>query len=263
MATQLQPPQINGGSTKKKRKKKKKKKKKTPPFTPPPARSSPSSQPQEKEGGPKKKKKNTSLHPPGQQLHFLQCLPGRTICPTRFRRSIKMRNCPTVRAGSAGELKRGTSSDGQTHCCNYIRDEEGGPRCHPPCVLFCSACCSRKKMGAAMAPLVLFWQNLLKEEDAAPCYFWQHFGGVAMPPLVFFYAVFTAAGRRWGPPCVLLCSVCCSRKKMGPALCFFCSACWRGRRWRPRWPPLRFLFWQNLLKEEDAPPSYFWQHLFQ
>jgi len=51
-------------------------------------------------------------------------LPGRTICLARFRRSIKMRNCTTVRAGSVASTKTWNRrwADGQTHCCNYIRD---------------------------------------------------------------------------------------------------------------------------------------------
>jgi hypothetical protein len=32
-------------------------------------------------------------------------LPGRTICLARFRQSIKMRNCPTIRADSAVSIK--------------------------------------------------------------------------------------------------------------------------------------------------------------
>jgi hypothetical protein len=47
-------------------------------------------------------------------------LPGRTICPARFRRSIKMWNCPTVRTVPPVHSNAEPSSDGQTHCCNYI-----------------------------------------------------------------------------------------------------------------------------------------------
>ncbi len=129
MATPLQPPPRKWGRTQKKRKKKKKKKPplKTQAF---PTRAGPTP------AGPL-----PLLAPPALLLFAFRIpstrsndlfvsspwkfhLPSRTICPARFRWSIKMRNCPTVRVGSAASIKTQNRrrTDGQTHCCNYIRD---------------------------------------------------------------------------------------------------------------------------------------------
>ncbi len=62
--------------------------------------------PQEKEGGPKKTKTKKKT--------LVWAARRKRVEKGRFCRRIKTRNCPTVRAGSADELKRGTSSDGQT-----------------------------------------------------------------------------------------------------------------------------------------------------
>jgi hypothetical protein len=114
------PQENEGGPKKNEKKKKKKKKKKTPPFTPPPMLEPPilphSCWPHP--AGPLPLLAPLAfflfaLRIPSVRSNDLSvsspwkfCLPSRTICPARFRRFIKIRNCSTVRADSANQLKR-------------------------------------------------------------------------------------------------------------------------------------------------------------